>query len=1669
MASSTEEKLRDYLKRVTADLSQTRQRLRETEAAAHEPIAIVGMACRYPGGVESPEDLWRLVDEGRDAISDFPGDRGWDLAALYDPDPERKGTSYVRNGGFLHNAAEFDPAFFGITPREALGMDPQQRLLLETAWEAFERGGLDPRALKGADIGVFTGIVHTEYVSRLQKTPDSVEGFVITGTLSSVASGRIAYTLGLEGPAVSVETACSSSLVALHLAVQALRSGECAMALAGGVAVMPTAEAFTEFSRQRGLARDGRIKAFAAAADGTNWAEGAGMLLVERLSDARRNGHPVLAVIRGTALNQDGASNGLSAPNDKAQERVINAALANARLTPADVDAVEAHGTGTTLGDPIEAQALFAAYGKERPAGRPLWLGSLKSNIGHSGPAAGVGGVIKMVQALRNGSLPKTLHVDAPTPHVDWSSGAVRLLTEPVAWPADGRPRRAGVSAFGISGTNAHVIVEEAGPEPDAVDEHGDQEPSGLTAAVVPWTVSGRSEAALRAQAQRLAAFTGERPELTQADVGFSLATTRSALEHRGAVLAADRDTARKALAALAEGRPAPGVVTGVAEDSGKVVFVFPGQGSQWRGMAAGLLQSSPVFAARLAECDEALRPHVGWSVTDVVRGADGAPSLDDVVVVQSALWAVMVSLAAVWRAAGVEPAAVVGHSQGEIAAAAVAGALSLQDAAKVVALRAKAIAEGLSGRGGMVSVPLPADAVRERLARWDERISVASVNGPRSTVVAGEPAALEELLAACEADGVRAKRIAVDYASHSAQVEAIRDQVLDALQGIEPRSSRTPFYSTVTGQVADTAGLDAEYWVTNLRQTVRFDDAVRALLRDGYRFFVESSAHPVLTVGLAETFEDAGAPAVALATLRRDEGGPDRFLTSLASGWVRGLPGIDWHAVYAGTGARRVDLPTYAFQRQRYWLDDLAEPAAEDAGPAADPVEAGFWEAVDRGDLDGVAAELEVAADQPLSAVLPALSAWRRRRHEQSRADGWRYRVVWRPVASPAAAALRGRWLLVVPRRYADDPWVLGSAHALRGAGAVVDQLVVDPAEAGRGELADLLRESFTGSGDGIAPGGVLSLLALDETPHPTLPALPAGLAGTVALAQALVETAEAVGLGARLWCATRGAVSVDASDPLLSPVQAHVHGFGRVVAVEHPLLWGGLVDLPATVDEETTAALGAALAGPAEEDHHAIRPGTGAHVRRLAHAPAADTPVVREWKPQGSVLITGGTGGIGGHLARWLARAGAEHLVLVSRGGPDAPGAADLAAELTGLGARVSLVACDVSDRDAVAEVIDGIPAEYPLTAVIHSAAVLDDGVIDSLTPEQMDRVLRVKVWGAVHLDELTRDKDLSAFVLCSSFGATFGLPALGNYAPGNAFLDALAERRRAEGLPGTSIAWGTWAGTGMAAGDVGARGRLEGIHEIGPEPAAAALQHVLDRDEATAALIDLRWERFAPGFHAKRPTALFAEIPAAVKALAATADTGTDDPAAGGEAADGLRTRLAGLSQAEQEHELLQLVRSHAGVVMGHVTLEENAQDAIDPHRPFRELGFDSLMAVELRNRIGAGTGLSLPSTLVFDFPTPQDVARHLWEEMGLGDDEGSLPGLAELRRLEEVLAQAPPAGEAARAKLAGRLEKLLWKWSETGSAAASEPDAEDAEFADVSNDEMFDLIDRELGSP
>jgi len=1762
-----EAELLENLKWVTTELRTAKRRLREAEDRGREAIAVVGMACRYPGGVGSPDDLWELVVSGRDAIGGFPDNRGWDLDKIYHPDPEHEGTSYAREGGFVHDCDEFDAEFFGISPREALAMDPQQRILLELAWEAVERAGIAPHSLRGTATGVFSGAPASFYGVGSPDLTRELAGYSITGTGIGFLSGRISYTLGLEGPAVSIDTQCSTSLVALHLACRSLRAGDCTLALAGGVTLMPGPGAFIEFSRQRGLSADGRCRAFAEEADGTGWAEGGGLVLLERLSDARANGHPVLAVVRGSAINQDGASNGLTAPNGPSQQRVILRALGEAGLSAADVDAVEAHGTGTTLGDPIEAQALLATYGQGRPADRPLWVGAVKSNIGHTQAGSGVAGIIKIVQALRHGVLPRTLHAEHPTSHVDWSAGGVRLLTEQRDWPAAEGPRRAGVSSFGGSGTNAHVILEQAPaedapPPPSGADAPPPADPGG----VIPWVLSGATRTALRAQADRLLASLGHRPAAPDA-VGHALVTTRSPLAHRAVLLGSDSAELTGLLSQLAGdgtgGGAAPGIVEGTADLGGKVVFVFPGQGAQWAGMAEELLEQSPVFARRIDECEAALAPHVDWSLRAVLAGAAGAPGLDRVDVVQPALFAVMVSLAALWQAHGVRPTAVLGHSQGEIAAACVAGAIDLADAARIVALRSRELAV-LAGRGGMHSVALPPDAVADELAEltagsWggELRVTVAAENGPTSTVVAGDPAALDELAARWTARDVRNRRIEVDYASHSPHVEEIREAILRALDPIAPREVEIPFRSTVTGEALRGPELDAEYWYRNLRGTVRFAPAVARLAAAGHDVYLEMSPRAVLSVGVAETLDAEDRNGAVIGTLRRGHGGYRRFLTSLAEAYVRGVD-VDWSVALppatAGLEHRRVELPTYAFQRRRYWLStpgrqsdsvplagvratghpllgatiatgdgegylfagrlaavdvpwldehrvagatllpgtafvELALHAAAHTGAGGvgeltleTPLVIGDSEAIalrvvvgspdeagdrtitvharpecpDAGPSAGPSAGLDTGPEAPWTrhatgtlvarAARPAfdLTDWPPPGGEPADLNGHYDRVAATGVDyGEAFQGLRSVWRrggdvyaeISVPEGVLDDLDAFGvhpalfdavlqsvgfavpaptgrrmpfswsgvtlhaaGARALRCHLAVTgeDRIALRLADAEGAPVAEVesLRlmpvsdEQLARSRAGSAPDG---LYALDWTSLPAGGQAPAE-ASAARIVLAGPEPTDLAGLaeaihrpdhGDNVAVAARDAAFQLAeltrdhlADPDAPPlvvvtgesdgdlVAAAVGGLLRSVQAEFP----GRVTHAELAPDTPVSTL---LAGIGSGEPHFRATPEGLTVPRLTRARfgAGDDADWSAGVRERTVLVTGSAAGLAGLVARHLVTEhGAARILLLSRRGEDGDGVAELRADL---GERLEVAACDVADRAALAAVLDDVP---DLAGVVHTAAVLDDALLDSLTAEQLARVFRAKAEAAVHLDELTAGRDLALFVLFSSVAAVLGGAGQASYTCANAFLDGVAHRRRNAGLPGLSLSWGLWATLGGMAGRLGAAGvgraTRSGLAAMSAEEALGlfdrACATALAEDRAT--LVPARFDLGAS------PAEVGGGVPHVLRGLVRRAPRRAS--IAGGNSRSDFARRVAGLDTAARRQASLELVTAQAAAVLG---LDDAGQFAAD--RAFRDVGFDSLTAVDLRNRLGAATGMKLPATAIFDYPTPRVLAAEL----------------------------------------------------------------------------------------
>ncbi|MEE1824850.1 type I polyketide synthase [Streptomyces sp. BE20] len=2164
---------------------------RTSDGLDGDPVAIVALSGRWPGGADTPEQLWELLRTGRDAIGPFPENRGWDLDALYDPDGERPGSSYTRQGGFLYDADEFDGAFFGLAPREAAATDPQQRLLLESAWELTERAGIVPATLRGSRTGVFVGVMPQDYGPRLHETLPGYEGHALTGTLTSVASGRLAYTLGLEGPAITVDTACSSSLVAIHLAAQALRAGECDLAIAGGATVMSSPGMFTEFSRQRGLAPDGRCKPFAAAADGTAWAEGAGLVLLERLSDARRRGHRVLALVRGSAVNQDGASNGLTAPNGPAQERVIRQALANAGLTADQVDAVEAHGTGTALGDPIEARALLAAYGQDRA--RPLLLGSAKSNIGHTQAAAGVTGVIKLVQALQHGELPGTLHLDAPSPHVDWTAGDVSLLDRATPWPETGRPRRAAVSSFGISGTNAHLILEAppagAGTEPAApatAPATGPAAEATATAAPdahAPLLLSARTEPALRAQAARLLDLAGHgAPGLAR-----SLATTRTHFPHRAAVLGAGPADRADALRALADDRAdAPGLLRATAARTPRLAFLYSGQGSQRAGAGRELYGAEPVFAAAVDEVAELFGPHLAAPLKDVLFAAPGtaqADLLDSTAYTQPALFTLHVALHRLATTAyGLRPDHLIGHSIGELSAAHLAGVLTLPDAVALVAARGR-LMEALPEGGAMAAVRA---TEAEVLPELDGRVSVAAVNGPGSVVLSGDGDEVRRLAEEWRARGRQVKLLTVGRAFHSPHMDAVLDEFRAVAERLTYHPPRLPVVSNLTGALASAAELtDPGYWVRHIREAVRFHEGVRTLDGLGTTAYLELGPGPVLTALAEESLtaltEDAltedgpagpapAAPRALAALLRADRPEPATAAEALARLHVHGVP-VDWDTALP-SGPARTDLPTYPFERRRHWLDQPAGRAADASGLAATghpllsaatelPDGEGWllagrislrthpWLA-DHAVADGVllpgtaflelavqaalragaahVESLDLAAPLPLpatggvrlQALLGTADAEGRRplrirsqpdteaadgaewtthatgtvadrapaapgadtaawpppaaapvglddAYERLAERGYRYGPAFRgltavaalgeeryaeiaPTAADAdayalhpalldaalhavvldaertvlpfswrdvtvhragAAALRARitpagqdtvtleltdpaglpvatvgaltlrapaaagpdslyrldWQPLAFDGAPLDGWAVLGEDARPLAPAGKHPVLADLAEAGAGQTVlapvrtaeqtlALLHAWLDGERTGTlvlvtehavathpgedvpdpAAGAVWGLVRSAQAEHPdrfvlldvdtalgggapgapgtpgadrsaatdptgTIAALSTALSASLATGEpqialrageisvprlvrtraadlldpgtaaawrldtttpgsldslALLPAPEAerplaagevrialraAGLnfrdvlitlgmypgGARIGAEGAGTVletgpgvtGLRPGDRVMGLVQGTL---GPVAVTDHRLLtripdgWSyaqaatvpvafltayhGLYDLAGLRSGETVlihAATGGvgqaavqlarhggsvvlATAGPGKwgvlrglglagdrvassrtldfEDSFRTATGgrgvdvvlnalarefTDASLRLLAPAGrfvemgktdqrdpatvAADhdgaaylafdlfdvdpdriaviladlaglfergellpLPVhaqsVRQ-APQalrrlsqarhtgklaltlptaladgGTALVTGGTGALGRLVAhRLTVRHGVRHLLLASRQGPDAPGAAELRAELAESGVTVTFAATDLADPDAVAALVAGVPADHPLTAVVHTAGVLDDAVLGSLTPERLRTVQRAKADGAWHLHRATAHLDLAAFVLFSSAVGLLGNPGQANYGAANARLDAIAQHRAVRGLPAVSLAWGHWAEAGgMAAGLTAAeteRLAATGLAPMTNEQALTLFDAALTTPypALAAARLDpgpVPADRLAPVLrglarHRPRPAAAGAEGPAALTA------------------------RLAGQPAAEQERQLLALVRSTAAAVLGHPDAT-----AIQSDLGFMDSEFDSLGVIELRNRINTATGLRLPTTALFDHPTPAALAAHLRDRLAPAPQPHRADPTAEFDRLEQALAALGDDPDA-RAGAAARLTALFAVLGvptpaphPDGPAAPAGPEADDglaARITDVSDDDIFDFIDNELG--
>ncbi|HKP59038.1 MAG TPA: SDR family NAD(P)-dependent oxidoreductase, partial [Polyangiales bacterium] len=1805
-----------------------------------EPIAMVGISCRAPGHVVDLEGYWELLREGRDVIGEFP--ERWDVEALYDPNPDARGKTYSRSGGFLDGIELFDAQFFEIASREAVSMDPQQRLVLEVAWEALERAGIQPRALKDSVTGVYVGAMAlADYQQSGTRSLEDLDGYG-TGSASSVLAGRLSYVLGLQGPSLTVDTACSSSLVALHLACAGLRQGECDLALAGGVQLMVTPSYFVEASRLRALAADGRCKAFSAAADGTSWAEGCGMIVLKRLSDAQRDGDRVLALVRGSAVNHDGRSQGLTAPNGPSQQRVVRKALEESGLRPQDIDAVEAHGTGTVLGDPVEAGALAEVFGPERDPALPLYLGSVKSNVGHASGAAGVLGVIKLALSLQHELLPKTLHAEEPSPHVVWEGSGLSLLQQAREWKRGERIRRAGVSAFGASGTNAHLVIEEAPAQACVEQAHALDAPCAL-----PLLVSGRDETALRGQAERLRDWLREHADARVVDVAHTAALHRTHFDERAVIMASDTASALDALEPLAQGRHDPRVVRARAGTPGKVVFVFPGQGSQWLGMGKALLEQSEVFAQSVRACDAALLPWTGWSVAALLRG-DADASLQEALsqertdVVQPVIFTLAIALTAVWRELGIEPVAVVGFSQGEIPAAVVAGALSLSEGAQVVAVRSRML-RPLMGTGATLMVAEPHERVAQRIASYGEALSIAAVNDPGSTLVSGTAEAVKQLTASLEAEAVFYRRARTsDVATHSAQMDALVPGLSKELSALSPRAGQIPFYSTVECRRLDGAELDGSYWCRNMREPVRFDRALTQLLEDGHGVFVEVSAHPVLGVSLRSASEGRGG--VVIGSLSREQGELSSLLRGLGELHAHGCA-VDWKRVLHKYGGARVELPTYAFQRERFWLE--AGKGRSDAGsmglvsvehpllgalmPLADSDGYAFSSRLSLSEQSwladhavhgtvlvpgtgllelalhaartlGLSGVSELMLEQPL-----VLSRERRPQLQVSvgAADAQGERSVsvysrddehgpWQRHASgmlqaassegtvgapefeslrswpPAGAepvSLEGFYAGVRELGLEYGPSFQGLVEAYR-AGSVVYGRVVLPEPVKRsgeqyglhpalldaalhpmlvltsGAMESLhlpfawsdVRLHATGASElrvRMERAGQLgvSLLAADGAGEPVAsigalqvrPARRADLRAAqrsewqhlyrVEFQPLPMEVADAAdfqaaavvgGTGAlaqRLglrWYADVEALRARAEDEAASErviIDATERVEGALVPLVHAQTAVALAQLQALLSEErlarselvwvTSSAVASGPAWEVEDLVHAplwglIRAARSEHperslrlidlgsvnaerelltrglcatreselalrgdtwlAARLTRASDESGESAQRLDESGTVLITGGTGELGSALAEHLvSQHGVKHLVLTSRRGEQAPGTRELVEKLSALGVEsVEVRACDVTVRAEVEAVLSHIPSERPLTGVFHLAVVLDDGLLESQTAERLSTVLAPKVDGAWHLHELTAGQDLACFVSFSSASGTLGSAGQSNYAAANAFVDALAARRRKRGLAAMSLGWGLWQPSG--AGQTGrltqadlARIARGGIAPLTAAQGLALLDAALLRPEPHLVPMLLSLGTLQSQFEQA------GTLPSLWRALLRPSLRRASASRSG--EASALRARLSALPESKRLAAVLEMVQGEIATTLA-------VRGPVPADEPLTKLGLDSLLALEIRNRLAALTRTKVPATLAFDYPTPRAIAGWLLTTLELGSPIKMTK--TDLDRVAECLSQASPE-ELEEQGVAAIVRELSKKLKPLRPAAVSDTvDLEDLEL-------------------
>ncbi|WP_437308124.1 type I polyketide synthase [Sorangium sp. So ce388] len=1566
------------LKASFIEIEKLQRKLDAAEARATEPIAIVGAACRLPDGIETPEDLWRLLREGVDAVVEIPRDR-WDIDAYFDPDRDAPGKVYCRNGSFLDRVDEFDAEFFGIAPREAKAMDPQQRLLLEVGWEALERAGIAVERLRDTRTGVFVGIMHQDY-SRLLSDLDALDIHSGAGNAVSIAAGRLSYVLGLQGPALTIDTACSSSLVAIHMACQSLRARECSLALAGGANVNVSPISTIVECRAHMLSPSGRCRAFDASADGFVRGEGCAIVVLKRLHDAIADGDDVLAVIRGSAVNHDGASGGLTVPNGAAQEALIRTALEGAQVKPNQVGYIEAHGTGTALGDPIEMLALSAAVGEGHTKDRPLLVGSVKTNFGHLEGAAGVVGFLKAALAVKHGEIPASLHLHEPNPHIPWSSLPVEVVCQRMPWPEGDGPRIAGVSSFGFSGTNAHVVLAE--PDP-----HARRKPSVARNEADPVSphllvLSAKTEPALAQLAARYSVMLGARPTVKLADVCFSASTGRSHFRHRLAVVTSSVAELCEQLDAFSRGVHAPGVTAGasVATRSLKIAFLFTGQGSQVRDMGRGLYESEPAFRASLDRLDAFARPHLGVPLVHILFPEPGAePLLDRTEYAQPALFALEIALVELWRSWGIEPAVVLGHSLGEYAAACAAGVFSAEDGLLLVLRRARCM-QSADESGEMVAVRAGVVVVEEALSSCAGDVAIAAINGDAQTVISGRRASVQRVVSTLRERRIATVKLRTSHAFHSSMMDAIRDDFTRAIRDIPHASPRLTLISNLTGRPFDGERPSAEYWSRHLRAPVRFADGLDALHAQGCDVLVEIGPGSTLLEFARARMPDGSG--VCLPSLSPVLGDLRCILTSLGELYARGAR-VDWSAIYRDRGGARVDLPTYPFQRRRYWIDaQRPREGATEAPGQRSPVTRLLQQERAR-ELAGLLHDSEALQEVDralLTRVADALI------HEHQRwlprpVDGSLYEVQWIPSPRRRADAPRAptgeqrKWILFVDeggvgdtlagvlRQGGDACRIVRKGTSFQESGGGEWQIA--PTEASHVERlwAALQEEAKDAS-------GIVHLWSLDARgpADASTEAMRLSCGSALHLVQAAAKHAST----AKIWWVTRGAVATE-RDGAPALAQAPLWGMARAVALEHPEGWGGLVDLAPMAEAGEETALAAQLCDPAGDDQVALRRGR-VYVARLRRYAPPPTPAVAI-RDDAAYVISGGLGALGLHVATWLVKRGARHLFLFGRSAPS-PAAEQTLSLLRARGGQVHVIAADAASERDVARVLDEVRAAgVPLRGIVHAAGTLDDGVLLLQDWERFHKVLEPKARGAWLLHELSRGSALDFFILFSSATALLGSPGQANYAAANAFLDALAHYRRAHSLPALSVNWGPWAEAGMAARvEVERRDRLErsGVDALSPERALQALDEIAGSAHPQIGIFDIDWPSFGARLPATQRRSLLAELLPRANAPRARLENPPRD----------VLKRVLRAPAAERASVLGALVAEQlAGV------LEREDAQAIDGNTSLIELGLDSLMAVELKSWLKACLGVDVPLELFINGSTLENLAERVTAELAL----------------------------------------------------------------------------------